>query len=111
MDKGWLQRLTHSLGIGQASGGYPGPLWRPGQGGGREDGHSLLQVPFLQREELKEADIHIARFMLEGSDLEATGKSPLRTTSRLSPLKSPHLLIAIISKPCLDRGEERGPLD
>lgn len=68
MDKGRLQRLTHSLGIGQASGGYPRPLWSPGEGQEREDGHSLLQVPILQREELREADMPIARFMPEGRD-------------------------------------------
>lgn len=55
--------------------------------------------------------MHTARFMPKGRgrDSEAIGKSPLRATSRLSPLKSPYLLRARVSRACLT-GEEKRPL-
>lgn len=71
-----------------------------------------MATVFLQREELREADMHTARCMPEGRgwDREVRGKSLLGATARLLPLKSSHLLIAIVSSACLDRGEEKRPL-
>lgn len=54
--------------------------------------------------------MHTARFVPEerGWDGEARGKSLLTATSRLSPLKSPYLLIAIVSRASPDRGGKQG---
>lgn len=68
MDKGRLQKLTHPLGVGQANGGYPGPLWSPKQSGGDKMDIVFLPSPILQRDEIKEVDVHTARFMPEEKD-------------------------------------------
>lgn len=68
MDKGRLQKLTHPLGVGQANGGYPGPLWSPRQSGGDKMDTVFLHGLVLQRDEMKEADMDSARFMPEGKD-------------------------------------------
>ena len=70
---------------------------------------AFLQAPVLQREELRDAVTLPGLRRGKGLEGEARGESPLRATSRLWPLKSPYLLIAVVSRACLDR--KRGLLD
>lgn len=65
MDKGQLQSLSHPLGTGQASGGYPEPLWSLSQS--RRDKMAIVFPisPIWQKSEMKEADMHNSKFMLD----------------------------------------------
>lgn len=66
----------------------------------------FLQVPILQREKLRVRTCTLPGFC-QGEGIEMgrlEGKVPLRATSGLLPPKSPHLLIAIVSRARPDRG-------
>lgn len=73
MHKGRMRRLTHPLGIGQARGGYPRPLWSPSQDGGDKMAIVFLHIPITKGR--IEQDMHISCFMTEtDQEKEARGK-------------------------------------